>query len=157
MISGVKMKLFWRMLFFAVPCVLAAIPVAGDDTRVMTGSEMTQALHDQIQDVHTSELQQMLTTNPDLVLVDIRMPNEVESMGGTIDAPNNLNIPRGWLEFRLPKQVEDPGQPIVVYCGGNIRSGLAAVTLQEMGYRHVYNYADGFLGWKKQGLPIKQP
>jgi len=43
----------------------------------------------------------------------------------------------------------------VVYCGANIRSPLAALTLQQMGYRNVANYADGYIGWREAGLPIK--
>ena len=42
-----------------------------------------------------------------------------------------------------------------MYCGGNIRSILAAHTLQQMGYTNVKNYSDGFIGWQRQGLPVE--
>ena len=78
-------------------------------------------------------------------------------MGGTIDAPGNVIIPRGWLEFRIQQHALDAETPIVVYCGANIRSPLAALTLQQMGYQKVFNYADGYIGWRKAKLPTKVP
>jgi rhodanese-related sulfurtransferase len=76
-------------------------------------------------------------------------------MGGAIDAPQNVNIPRGWLEFRIENEAKSRDTPIVLYCGGGLRSTLAADTLRQMGYVNVMNYNDGFLGWQKAGLPVK--
>jgi rhodanese-related sulfurtransferase len=76
-------------------------------------------------------------------------------MGGTIDAPQNSVIPRGWLEFRASKVAQTKDTPIVVYCGAGFRSPLAAKTLQDMGYTNVKNYSAGFIGWRKEGLPVK--
>lgn len=136
---------------------LAILPVntviAADPLK--TGDDMLREAQRHTSDVDTAGLQAMLQQHPDLVLVDVRTPGEVRAMGGTIAAPNNVVIPRGWLEFRIGQFAPDPDTPIVVYCGANFRSPLAAWTLQQMGYRNVKNYADGYIGWKKQGLPIK--
>ena len=85
------------------------------------------------------------------------VPNilNLQNMDGKIDAPQNVNIPRGWLEFRVQRVALSKDIPIVVYCGGGLRSPLAAETLQNMGYTNVKNYSAGFFGWKKAGLPIK--
>jgi len=120
-----------------------------------TGRDLVQAAERQITSIDTSQLRKMLKEHPDLVLVDVRTRDEVRMMGGTIDAPGNLVIPRGWLEFRIQQHALDADTPIVVYCGANIRSPLAALTLQQMGYRKVVNYADGYIGWSKAGLPIR--
>ncbi len=120
-----------------------------------TGEDMQREAQQHVADVDTAGLQTMLRQRPDLVLVDVRTPGEVKAMGGTIDAPNNIVIPRGWLEFRIGRYAQDPDTPIVVYCGANYRSPLAARTLQEMGYRNVKNYADGYIGWRQQGLPVR--
>ncbi|HAG47610.1 MAG TPA: sulfurtransferase, partial [Gammaproteobacteria bacterium] len=45
--------------------------------------------------------------------------------------------------------------PIIVYCGRNLRSPLAAKTLENMGYTNVKNYADGFFVWKEEMNPVK--
>ncbi|MBX2884124.1 MAG: MBL fold metallo-hydrolase [Granulosicoccus sp.] len=83
------------------------------------------------------------------------MPGEIATLGGTIDAGlHPININRGWLEFRIADAVPDKDTPIVVYCGINQRSPLAARTLMDMGYTRVYNYTDGFFAWRDAGLPV---
>ena len=135
--------------------VTASIAVADDMPGIKDGNRLTQEVAGKVKDISTPDLQRAIEKIPDLVLIDIRMPSEIESMGGAIQAPQNVNIPRGWLEFRATNYARSKDTPIVVYCGGNIRSILAAHTLQQMGYTHVKNYADGFIGWKKQGLPVE--
>ncbi len=36
-------------------------------------------------------------------LIDIRTAAEIQNINGKIDAPQNVNIPRGWLEFRAQR------------------------------------------------------
>ena len=122
---------------------------------IKDGAQMTREVAAKVPNISTKDLQNEISRNPDLVLIDIRMPDEIKSMGGAIKAPQNVNIPRGWLEFRAAGHAQSKDTPIVVYCGGNIRSILAAHTLQQMGYTNVKNYADGFIGWKRQGLPVE--
>lgn len=136
--------------------VTASVVVADDVPGIKDGDRLTRDVAGKVRDISTPDLQRAIEKIPDLVLIDIRMPSEIESMGGAIKAPQNVNIPRGWLEFRVTNTARSKDTPIVVYCGGNIRSVLAAHTLQQMGYTNVKNYADGFFGWKQKGLPVKQ-
>jgi len=123
---------------------------------IKDGNQMTRDIAGKVSDISTPDLQRAVERFPDLVLIDIRMPSEIQSMGGAIQATQNVNIPRGWLEFRVTNYARNRDTPIVVYCGGNIRSPLAAHTLLQMGYTNVKNYADGFIGWKRQGLPVNR-
>ena len=124
---------------------------------IKSGGQMVKEVAAHIKNISTADLKKEIDSNPDLVLVDIRTFGEIRSMGGAIDAPQNINIVRGWLEFRISKHAQSKDTPIVVYCGGNIRSPLAADTLMKMGYSDVRNYADGFLGWRKAGLAVAKP
>ena len=72
-----------------------------------------------------------------------------------IDGGREIIVPRGWLEFRMANEVPEKDTPIVVYCGINQRSPLAAETLEKMGYTDVRNYAPGFFEWRDLGKPIK--
>ena len=124
---------------------------------VTTGFTMVQAAREQIRNVNTEELRELLAKHPDLVLIDVRMADEIASLGGRIDAGfRTYNINRGWLEFRTEALIPDKSTPVVVYCGINQRSPLAARTLGEMGYTNVFNYADGFFKWKEAELPTRQ-
>lgn len=110
-----------------------------------------------IENINTSDLQAQLVKYPETVLIDVRMPAEITLRGGSIDAVNHFNIPRGWLEFQIDSYVLSKDTPIVVYCGVNQRSPLAAETLMQLGYRNVKNYADGFFAWQHAGLAIDIP
>ncbi len=142
-------------LLLAASLALAPAIAPADATGIKDGAQMTREIAAQVRDISTQELKREIERNPDLVLIDIRTPGEVEGMGGAIKAPQNVNIPRGWLEFRVTGHARRKDTPIVEYCGGNIRSPLAAHTLQQMGYTNVRNYADGFIGWRKLGLPVE--
>lgn len=109
----------------------------------------------QINNLTTESFQALLEKESELRVIDVRMPNEIATLGGTINAGlHPININRGWLEFRIEEAVPDKTTPIVVFCGINQRSPLAARTLMDMGYSQVYNYADGFFAWKDTGLPV---
>lgn len=108
-------------------------------------------------DISTAELQQLIREKEELVLIDVRTPDELELVGGSIDAPGNQIIPRGWLELRIETSVPERDTPVVVYCGLGVRSPFAARTLVELGYRQVYNYTDGALRWRDEGLPMLVP
>lgn len=119
-------------------------------TGVPPGAQLQAEAEKKTTMISTPELKKML----DMVLIDIRTATEVQNMDGKINAPQNINIPRGWLEFRVQRVALNKDIPIVVYCGGGLRSPFAAETLQKMGYTNVKNYSEGFFGWKKAGLPI---
>ena len=40
--------------------------------------------------------------------------------------------------MQVPKQVPDPDTLILTHCGGGGRASLAALTLQQMGYKNVH-------------------
>jgi len=110
---------------------------------------------DTLRNLDTAEFKALLEQESELRVIDVRTAEEIASLGGTIDAGlHPLNINRGWLEFRIEESVPDKSTPVVVFCGINLRSPLAARTLMDMGYSNVYNYADGFFSWRDEGLPV---
>jgi glyoxylase-like metal-dependent hydrolase (beta-lactamase superfamily II)/rhodanese-related sulfurtransferase len=121
------------------------------------GIELLKQINPRINNIVTFELQEQLASQPETVMIDVRTPREILLLGGMIDAPRSYNLNRGWLEFRISNLVPDKDTPIVVYCGINHRSPLAADTLMKMGYTNVKNYADGFFVWRDSGLPVEAP
>lgn len=141
--------LFTFSLFFMASLVQAE--VAG----IPGGFQLQAEAEKRTQKINTADLKKMLDDELDMILIDIRTATEIQMMDGKIDAPQNVNIPRGWLEFRVQRVALSKDIPIVVYCGGGLRSPLAAETLQNMGYSNVKNYSEGFFGWQKAELPVK--
>ncbi len=91
--------------------------------------------------------------------LDVREPDEFAA--GRI--PGARNYPRGFLEVKAdlehPKRdawLADRNRPLVLYCGGGLRSALAAQTLQEMGFRKVVSLAEGWTGWTKRNYPVER-
>jgi len=121
----------------------------------LVGLDYLAEVNQRIDNIGTTELETLIDEEPDLVIIDVRHESEVNARGGMIDARREIIVPRGWLEFRMPNEVADKNTPIVVYCGINQRSPLAAETLQKMGYSNVKNYADGFFAWRDQGKAVK--
>lgn len=100
---------------------------------------------------------QGLLADPEVVMVDLRDPRELEREG---KMPGAFHCPRGMLEFWI-----DPDSPyhkpifaedkrFVFFCGGGWRSALAAKTAQDMGLKPVAHIDGGFSAWKKSGAPI---
>ncbi len=123
---------------------------------LVRGEAFIEAVAGEIRNIDTGGLRKLAEDHADLMVVDVRMGDEIAALGGMLDTGyRTININRGWLEFRIRESVPDPNTPIVVYCGINQRSPLAAATLMRMGYKHVYNYADGFFAWRDAGLPVR--
>ena len=105
-----------------------------------------------------------LAAKPDVVIVDIRDPREIEREGAI---PGSFPAPRGMLEFWVDpespyfKPVFGEDKTFVIHCASGWRSLLASETLQRMGLKPVLNLQGGFNGWKAAGGPVemkaKQP
>ncbi|HCH24221.1 MAG TPA: sulfurtransferase [Oceanospirillaceae bacterium] len=116
-----------------------------------TSDNMLAAANKAITHITAEQLQQQIKEQPETVVIDVRTQYEVRLLG-TLGIYQNINIPRGWIEFDVGAAVESFDTPIVVYCGTNIRSPMAAQTLMEMGYTNVSNYDGGFFEWQELGL-----
>jgi rhodanese-related sulfurtransferase/glyoxylase-like metal-dependent hydrolase (beta-lactamase superfamily II) len=138
----------------APAAVLEPLPEAPPLTE--SARRLLDTVNQRIHNIDTAGLLAQLKTRPDTVVIDVRTPAELTLLGGRIDAPRFLNIARGWLEFQLEGYVTDKNTPIVVYCGVNQRSPLAADALMKLGYTNVKNFSDGFFKWKQAGLPVQQ-
>ena len=88
------------------------------------------------------------------VLVDVRTPDEHRA--GMIPG-TDFNIDFREIKSRhreLGVQLDDH---IVVYCQSGHRSNIAAETLADLGYRHVYNVDGSMNAWTEAGFPVAQP
>lgn len=97
------------------------------------------------------DLKARLDTGEQLVVVDVREPQEWQ--GGVI--PGAHPVPRGVLEMQVDRQVPRDAT-VVLYCAGGGRSALAARSLQEMGFSKVENLLGGFDAWAGSGLPVQR-
>jgi len=126
---------------------------------------MPKSLHDFVTDALTTVLEvtpeqvREIQKTGGYTILDVREPNEYED--GHLEG--SINIPRGFLEvkadlehYKKDDRLADRTQKIVCYCGGGHRSALAARTLQEMGFEHVFSMKEGWTGWTTRNLPTTQ-
>src|SRR5499427_1082125 len=92
-------------------------------------------------------------TNQEIVLVDVREKHEWDE--GHL--PGAIHVPRGYLELQIEEAVPDKSKTIVLYCAGGVRSLIAGVTLQQMGYEQPISMSGGYGQWKGNGYPFVQP
>lgn len=87
-------------------------------------------------------------------LIDVRSPEEHQS--GVIPG-TDLNIDFREIQARHREIGAGLDDHIVVYCQSGRRSNLAAETLADLGYRHVYNVSGSMNAWLEAGFPVEQP
>lgn len=141
-------------LFLLIILSLSALHAHAEPPK-SAGEKAIETANKTIVNINTATLQKLLKENPKIELIDVRTQDEIDFIGGTIDADENIIIPRGWIEFDVATHVKTKDTPIVVYCGTGLRSPLVAKTLMDLGYTNVKNYSEGFNHWKEQKLPIK--
>ncbi len=120
--------------------------------------DFVKSAKSRIREVTPQELQRLLAQQPELLLVDVREPNEHQK--AHID--KSLLVPRGVLEAaadpcfpgHVPELSAARDRPVVTYCASGGRSAMAADTLQQMGFSQVSSLDGGFERWTKEGLPV---
>ncbi len=85
------------------------------------------------------------------VLVDVRSPEEHAS--GMIPG-TDLNIDFREIKARHRELGAKTDDHIVVYCQSGHRSNIAAETLADLGYTHVYNVVGSMNAWTEAGFPV---
>jgi adenylyltransferase/sulfurtransferase len=93
-----------------------------------------------VPEMSVEELKRRMDAQDDLQVVDVREVNEYQicNIGAKL-------IPLGELPQRLSEL--DPEKETVVHCRSGKRSMMAAMLMQEMGFKKIHNLAGGILAW----------
>ena len=86
------------------------------------------------------------------ILIDVR---SVEEHATGFIPGTDLNIDFREIQARhrdIEAKLEDH---LVVYCQSGHRSNIAAETLADLGYRHVYNVTGSMNAWLEAGFPVE--
>jgi phage shock protein E len=90
-------------------------------------------------------------TQKGFVLIDVRSPEEHSA--GFIPG-TDLNIDFREIKTRHREIGVPLDEHIVVYCQSGHRSNIAAETLADLGYTHVYNVRGSMNAWLEAGYPV---
>jgi rhodanese-related sulfurtransferase len=131
--------------------------VGKDDAMASNIKEMLTDANQAVPRISPAELREKMKKGDYFLLVDVRDQPELATAGKIRDA---VHVSRGMLEFRADPEspYHNPAfqkdKPVALYCASGGRSALAGKTLQELGYKTVYN-AGAFKELADAGLPTE--
>lgn len=123
-----------------------ALPAAAD--KPVAPAEIAGAIN-----ISAEELVALITTMPQLVVIDSRRQEEFDK--GHIEGAINLldtNMTRASLISHVPRV----DTPLLFYCNGErcLRSANAVKMAIEWGYGKVYWFRGGWVEWSDKNLPV---
>ena len=98
------------------------------------------------------EVNNQMKVRPNLVILDVRKPDEVKELG---KIPGALHIRLNALAKNLDK-LPKKDAAIIIYCKGGARGTMAAGFLGILGYTNAKNMKGGFAAWTKAGYKVKK-
>ncbi|MEW6218847.1 MAG: rhodanese-like domain-containing protein [Thermodesulfobacteriota bacterium] len=139
-----RKTVFLVLLFAGVLSAAAFLPRPRNEA----GPAPATAAAPAYQAISPSRAQKLMKERPDLLLVDVRGPDELgEGMiAGSVSMPF-MDLARGKTE--IPK-----GRPVLLICAVGGRSLAVGKYLAASGYPEVYNLEGGIKAWKQAGLPV---
>jgi len=106
---------------------------------------------DTVHSISANDLAARINSNPELHVLDVRKPGEVES--GMIAGAQHICL------SRLQKELHtlDQSKHYFVHCAGGYRSMMAASIMKQNGFDHVTNIYGGMNKIKETGVKLVQP
>jgi uncharacterized membrane protein YdjX (TVP38/TMEM64 family) len=102
--------------------------------------------------INTEDFRQRLNTDKDLLVLDVRTPEDfIGEQGHIVGA---VNIPVEELQQRMAELGEYLEQTVAIVCRTDKRSAKAALLLTEEGFADVHVVRGGMTKWTKAGLPV---
>ena len=137
-----------KALWIAVVVAVVAL-VGGTIGYVFLGSSSTQANAEaSFRTVTPLEAKALIESRSDLVLVDVRSPEEFQ--GGSL--PGATLIP--FWDFAKGRYDLPKDKPILLICAVGGRSLACGQMLSSKGYREIYNLKGGLDAWQEQRVPL---
>jgi rhodanese-related sulfurtransferase len=131
----------------APPQNQAAEGAAGPSHHEQLLAEMIENLKNPYDTIRVSDLQQLLKSSHQPIVVDIRSPDHF----GQSHIPGSINIPQADLPQRMADLPEDRDAPIVTVCNIGKFSKYATLYLKSKGYRQVRSAKGGLDEWVRKG------
>ena len=119
-------------------CSLLTLSACADIKAPMVGS------------ITVVELREVLTSNPEALLIDVRSHREYETIHAQ---PVKQVIVHTEIKNYLHLLPQDKSTPLYLICRIGNRSGKAGRYLVEQGYTRVYNVMGGTTAWQEMGFP----
>ncbi len=149
-------KLFVFALVSMFVLVTAGIALAGDNPLKAGEKAVHQGFVKAIPADHIIDVQQFKKVYDDVMagkkkayLIDVR--THAEFYAFHIEGTDHIHS--GHV-YTIPKKIKDPNAEIYIYCRTSKRAKYVAGFLYKYGYKNVWLYKEGVVGWAKAGFPF---
>jgi len=106
----------------------------------VTGERLAAAMN-------PNDVRRLLERNPDVLLLDVRQPEEWTPPLGHIEGAKLIPLPE--LNARIGEVAEWRERPIVLVCRSGRRSEIARKALAGAGFTNVANMSGGMIEWRR--------
>lgn len=131
------------LFLFLFACKETSPTPPSAETSPATESVVSQKSGQPFKDIEVAQARELLKTNPGIVLLDVRTPEETGQ--GFIEGAQfaDINNPD------FPQKIEalDSTKTYIVYCAIGGRSKTAAGYMHSRGFNNVYNLVGGYSAW----------
>lgn len=91
---------------------------------------------DSFKNLTVEEVIILLEANPDIIVIDVRTPDEIAQTGAI---ENSINIDFKASDFKEKISALDKDKEYILFCKSGNRSGQASKIMAEMGFSNINN------------------
>lgn len=103
--------------------------------------------------LYANQVCDLLTSNPDILILDVRSEGEFEQRTSKIGHfQNAINIPITEVQSRLDELTPHKHKEILVYCSISARSPRVSKLLADNGFTKIRNLMGGLNAWNQTSL-----
>jgi rhodanese-related sulfurtransferase len=111
---------------------------------------LVQEVKSRVRETTADEVKRRLDRGERPTIIDVREQSEYAQD----HLPGSVHLGKGVIERDVEQCFPDPEAELILYCGGGLRSALAADNLQKMGYTNVLSMDGGIRDWRNKGYPL---
>lgn len=151
------MKYIWLVLLAALASILAISTIkAGNNSSIEMLEKDISRQFPTVKQITTKDLASLLRS-PDLVLLDVRQPQEFAVSHIARAQQISPMSPDNHCSF-VPSQLQLENKTVVFYCSVGYRSSQIAEALdselQRLGVSAIYNLQGGIFAWHNEARPL---
>lgn len=130
--------------------VFASIGCNSETTKL---DEANDNKNEAVRHVDAIAASQLLSSQPELVVLDVRTPEEyaVGHMPGKV-----VNVDFQGADFETKVAELDRETPYLVHCQGGGRSTSSLTALKELGFKSLYHLDGGLSAWQESGEAVEK-
>jgi len=132
-----------------VMLVLAPITVIAASQQLQSTPQQQEKPTPSFTTITPLQAKQLIDTRKDLLLVDIRNPDELTE--GAIEGSELIPL----MDIVKGRREVPQDKPILLICAVGGRSLALGKLMSKYGWPEIYNLKGGISAWKESGLPVK--